>query len=1419
MIQKLSLLIIALSIFTTTNGQTNQENTGPAWINSMQNPNANFYETQRLFYDYWSDKTPGKGDGYKPFKRWEWFYELEVDNEGNLPAYNQLQQKVKQFKANQAAQDNSNGIDSLWTIIGPVQKPVASSGQPNGMGRVNAIGIHPTNDSIIFAGAPNGGIWRTYDLGATWTSNTDTLETMQISSIVFNPLNPQIIYAGTGDRDVTSRTHRGVIKSVDGGESWKIVNQGMGNRVVGKMIIDPLHPDTLLAATSGGIYKTTNGGLNWVKKGSSSGFKDIESAPGDFSKLYATAGGRMYYSHDNGETWNSSTGYINGSRGAIAVSADKPNYVYFIQTSNRVFTGFFRSTDYGVTFSTMSTTPNIMDYDINGNGNGGQAWYNLDIAANPLNAEEVFVGGINIFKSTDGGRTWRNSAHWLGAVHADQHVFEYTHDGKKMVVGNDGGVYYTPNSGGSWINISSGMPISEVYKLGQNKNNENQVICGYQDNGTAIYRGNNSWTTEIGGDGMECAFDPLSPNYVYGELYYGAIRRSTNGGQSFRSITNSIQEQGAWVSPFALAEDDPRIMFAGYVNVYRTSNVRSSNVQWQNITPSIPAGTNTTFRVIEHSPADPNVLYIVRSDSRFYRSDNCKSSNPTWVDITSQQPQGGWASDVEAHPYDPNTVYITKGTQVFVSTDKGMTWTNITGNLPPTSKRTIVYDEYSKGGLYVGGTPGVFYIDSSLTNWIDYSQSLPGDVSVTELEIAYNSSNPLSSKLRASTYGRGLWSAPLFDMGNRFAQVNLQGDSGSFCMGDTITLIASNSKNVSQYEWSIQPNTIQLVQGSTLSSSELRFVPLSQGYYHVDLAVSSFFNRDSVSKRNYLFVDNPTQNNCITSTNATSSSGSGIFKLGIDNNTAFYSGFDGVNSNTNSSCEQVFFFQPDSTYNIDIETGSSAQEFVRVYMDLNGNGNLSDPGELVFNGPLSNKHQFNFIAPTSPLLNQKLLMRIISDVSSISGPCASLSAGESRDFAVVFEEPIVQLGVSSSLVCPNEIVTANYTHQGKIASVLWDFGPGAEPRFSKRFDEASAQYKWGGEKIIKLIVNEDYIFYDTLNVRFSPYANLLIDTLNSNLCEGGEATLLLMDSSGAPNAHYQWFQNGKSFSPAIDTLFTQQLFNRFITMEFFTVVSDSFCVDTSAIITLNAKEKPVPSIALFQSLQCLGSNSFPFEDKTTMSVDYQRFWSFGDGNTSTKAVNNHVYTDTGSYNVSLRIEAENGCIDSVSTRLRVAPSPVSKFSTLVLKETTVSFIPQDTSWNNYTWSFGDGNTSNVKSPTHTYSKGGNYSPGLEVKSEDNCASSNVESIELESSVGFDLKKSKNPVAIYPNPSSGKFTVRFETSGSYTVTIFNAFGAEIEHSEAFIESPESIGFEIYSPGVYLVRIQSERFNTLRQVVIE
>ena len=821
----------------------------PHWIEMMQDPQANFFETQKAFYTYWKGRKIEKGGGYKPFKRWEHFMAQQVDEKGNKPQPYQILNELQNTQ-NLPINQQMTTTASAWQEVGPVQLPSNGTGQPNGLGRVNALGFHPTDANTFYAGAPAGGLWKTTDGGNTWSSNTDQLATLGVSAIVVDHTTPSTVYFGSGDRDANDAPGLGVYKSTDSGTTWVQMNSGMGNRTVGELVMDPNNNSILIAATSGGIYRTTNGGTSWSQS-ISGNFKDLKLHPTNSSVMYATTGGNLYKSTDNGVSFSlSMTGIPSGkSRLAVGVSLAEPNTVYVLAAQGSVYGGLFKSTDSGANFTTQSTTPNIMDYSTNGSGTSGQAWYDMCIAVSPTNASEVYVGGVNVFKSTNSGSTWTINAHWVGsggasAVHADQHILRYSPAGK-LYVGNDGGVYHKGTSNENWTDISSGLAISQCYKIGQSQTDVNRVIVGYQDNGTGIYD-NGNWRTEIGGDGMESAIDYTNSAYMYGELYYGAIRRSTNNGYSFSSIAgngvNGITESGAWVTPYVLHETDPNTMFIGYRDIWRSTNVKASSsgsVAWTEISSNL--GGSGTFRVLEHNEANGNILYAAKGSS-LYKSENVMASTVTWSPVAI--PGSGSILSIETSELDENIVYISRGSRIYKSVDKGLLWTDITSNIANSqSKTSLVYAPMAIGrGLYVATDYGVFFKPENETDWINYSTGLPNYAKIKEIELYEDNSGNNNHKIRAASYGRGLWSNDIYQTGET---VTVDLTATNICIGDTATITADNANT---YFWTAPDGSI------VGNSAVLNITPTQTTVYTVNGIMS---NGDTTQATTTVNVLNP----------------------------------------------------------------------------------------------------------------------------------------------------------------------------------------------------------------------------------------------------------------------------------------------------------------------------------------------------------------------------------------------------------------------------------------------------------------------------------------------------------------------------------------------------------------------------------
>ncbi|MEM6271404.1 MAG: T9SS type A sorting domain-containing protein [Bacteroidota bacterium] len=832
----------------------------PEWVERMNDPNADFYETVQLAEAYFDQVGTGKGTGWKVFKRWEYWAETHLDEDRTLRRWYATEDIMREYFASHPEMTNArrNSTNGSWNQLGPIVLPANGTGQPNGLGRTTAIAFHPTNANNIYVATPSGGFWYTTDYGNSWNESSVGFTRLGLSSIVLHPSTPNIIYAATGDRDGGDTPGYGVWRSTDNGATWNPHNTGMGNRTTYEILMHPTNSNIMLASTNDRVWRTVNGGANWTATYSGpEDFKDLAFHPTDPNIVYA-AGNDFFRSTDNGQSWTQVTnGVPTGTqRIAIATSVASPNTVYLIAGDGGGLEGFYRSTNSGASFTQRSNTPNILGYGTTG-GTGSQAWYDLVAIGDPGNSDHITIGGINIWETFDGGQTWSIVAHWTGgggnpAIHADQHVLEYSPHTGHLWNGNDGGVYYTIDAGASWIDVSSDLAIAQVYKIGQSQQTRDLVINGYQDNGTGIYRGTGGWWTEIGGDGMECIIDYTDDNYMYGALYYGDIRRSTNAGNTFGGITGTISESGAWVTPYKLHPTDPNIMFVGMNNMWRSNNVKAGTPTFTQI--STIAGGNT-IRDIAIAPSDPNTIYITRSGSNnFYRSTNAMGGSPTWTNLDGNLPLGGTPTDIEIDPTDPTHVWITMGTNVYESFNSGGSWADISTNLPGITTRTLVYDQRSTNdALYVGSDLGVWYKDNANTNWVQFSNGLP-NVEITELEIYYDPTCAGNDMLRAGTYGRGLWESDLRDPGNVPPIACLSGTPTEPCVGQVVTLSDESAYTPTSWAWTITPATFNYVNTTNGTSQNPQVEFTATGTYTITLTATNVNGSDVATQTNYINV-------------------------------------------------------------------------------------------------------------------------------------------------------------------------------------------------------------------------------------------------------------------------------------------------------------------------------------------------------------------------------------------------------------------------------------------------------------------------------------------------------------------------------------------------------------------------------------
>lgn len=678
---------------------------------------------------------------YKLFKRWEWLMEPRVYPTGRLDYA-----KIAAIRERLDRDDSVlvfkqfDHVPFVWPPL-RVWKPLGPFDAIGGTnaGRVNAIHFDPRSSKTIYIGAPDGGVWKSTDGGATWTPKFDFQPTISLGDVAIDATNPDIVYAATSDAfgyntPFWGGTYSiGVRKSTDGGNSWAAtgLNWTVGQlRTIRRLVIHPSDGNILLAATSDGLYRTADAGVTWKRILTASTY-DVEFQQNNGLIAYATTD-HVLKSVDAGVTFTTLTASCGGARYSVEIARRNPNVLYTLCTTGTVQ----KSTDAGVTWTT-TTPPGVTLY----------GYYDNVLAVSPVNDSVVYVAGFNIRRSVDGGVTWSSVP---VAGHVDNHAIRFfPRSGTSLLVGNDGGLFKSINSGATWTSLNQGLSITQFYGLGISRTSPTIMVLGAQDNGNMKYNAG-VWTNITNADGMRGFIDWSNSNNIYASIQNGGLNRSTNGGATFTGI--STPSSGAWVTPWV---QDPKVsntIYAATDKVYKSTN---QGTAWTAISGSLSGIFR--FTVLQVARINSNFIYA-GSGTKLYRTRN---GGTTWTDITAGLPVAtNFLMELAIHDYDPNIVYVTfsgynAGQKVYKSCDGGLSWTNISGSLPNIPVNAIVHERKYNNPLYVGTDAGVYYINDDLSDWIPYKWGLP-NVIVDQLEIHYG-----TKVIRAATYGRGAWQAPL----------------------------------------------------------------------------------------------------------------------------------------------------------------------------------------------------------------------------------------------------------------------------------------------------------------------------------------------------------------------------------------------------------------------------------------------------------------------------------------------------------------------------------------------------------------------------------------------------------------------------------------------------------------------------------
>jgi photosystem II stability/assembly factor-like uncharacterized protein len=717
---------------------------------SFTQADKNFFEIRDEMNQYFSNKKIdfSEDTDWKHFKRWEAFMEPRVYPSGYFPNPSATWQAYsKEVERNK----NSKNILSTgnWNYLGA----------GNYAGRVNCIIIDPNDTNTYWLGGATSGVWKTTNGGGLWTDMSNNMPVINVADIVINPTNSNEIYVATGDNFGWAYSNTfygytmGVLKSTNGGNTWNptgfswSLDQGLTFR---RLIMNTNAPATLIAGTSKGIYRTTDGGTTWTKTKEGS-VTDVEYHPTNKNIVYAVTDS-IFKSVDGGLTWNhivgspifNSTINYKYRRVSLAVTPKAPNNVYVLYSELNNPGLLYKSTNTGATFNalncpTSSQVNNFLGY-----------WTGV-LEVSPTDTNRIIVGGTSNALTTDEGASWATATN----NYVDQHAVTFLPNGVNYIGANDGGVYKKiPFT----VSMNNGLQLIQFYRMGASATNANIIYGGRQDGGTLKYSGSVSpWSKVYSNDGTEAIVDYTSEDTVYASYQYGNYAKSVNGGVSFTPINPGM---GYWMAPMVMHPTNHRILYYGGQEVRKSID---GGLTWNDISTALP----TTYSM-DISKSNPNYIYVASSYNTVNLTTNGGS---TWTNVSSGLPSLS-ISYIAISATDPNTAWIVfsgflAGQKVYKTANAGQSWTNISGTLPNIPVNCIEYDDNSTNdALYIGTDIGVYYRDNSLSDWVFYNTGLP-PVIVNELEIHYG-----SNKIRAATYGRGMWESDLYTPNTAINEIN-----------------------------------------------------------------------------------------------------------------------------------------------------------------------------------------------------------------------------------------------------------------------------------------------------------------------------------------------------------------------------------------------------------------------------------------------------------------------------------------------------------------------------------------------------------------------------------------------------------------------------------------------------------------------
>ncbi len=995
----------------------------PSYKKMMHNPSVNFYTVCEAAESYFKtiDKEK-KGSGWKPFQRWKEANEFKYYPSGDRSSVDPyfVSKQYEKFITNYGSSHKlfPNG----WNEVGPVSIDSITGHYAAGLGRIEDMHVAPTNPNRIYLGSRSGGLWKSNDAGQTWSSgNTDNLFASGVNTFSVSPTNPDSILINV--QNAQNGISHGIYRSVDGANTWSQTNfnpttinlGGLGSFFkIYEIVYHPRVPNLVFVGTSSGLFRSDDNLQTWTQLYNPNDITDFAFHPTDDNVIYMYNNESQFRnvilkSTDLGLTFSSTAtlvGNNNTTNLEISTSADCPSCLY-AATSN----GVWKSTDAGASFDFMS--------------NPAQSCRGF--AVSDLDTSVMIYGYVDLEQSTDGGKNFNQVTYWSlgntnGAGNGLQNSYrtstDYIHADVRnakclngvFYVTTDGFLTKSTDNGITWQILSDKIGIRENYRIGVSQSNHYKVVCGSQDNGTSVSI-QDGWVEFYGADGMEAIVHPLNEDWFMGSVQFGNRRRTTNGGISQGGGSPAGSNAADWIAPLAFDPNNHMVVYDFRDSIYKSEDFGDNHINLGK--PATFTGNIKHAAIAENNS---NIIVIARNSSIAKSVDG----GQTFVSIKNNLPTYN-IEDIAFDPQDDETIFVVFGhfnadnRKIYMSTNGGTLWSNITHNLGSMPIRSITVDHTPARNIYVGAEIGVYTMPMGSTTWSLYNTNLP-NVSVRELNINYG-----SNTLKAATWGRGLWEYSLVGREDYPAIVHTTitspptTDRPKIGVDQTVSSKISYQQTLSNVylEWSTGSPIFgnQIAMTNSFDSTWQTVTPIpnvavgTKVYFKV-VAVGS--SNDTSETYKFMYTQQPFEYCGAT---------------GHDRDGNYFITdvvFESINnSSTNDGytlySNPVVTLKADSTYSLDISANTSwARNDYAAWIDFDGNREFTPDEEVLwFIDTATNNVVNQFSVPWDCVDNDTVTMRIrLSHWGTTPRPCGS-QYGEVEDYKILLKNDGRPLQVQS----------------------------------------------------------------------------------------------------------------------------------------------------------------------------------------------------------------------------------------------------------------------------------------------------------------------------------------------------------------------------------------------------------------------